>query len=317
MLKGSKILVTGLTGNLGGSLAEALSSNNEVWGFARFSREGQLEYWKNAGVHTVAGNLSDGVFEGLPDDFDYVINSAANTAPASFEDAMRDNAEGTGLLMAHCRKAKAFLHFSAAAVYAKYPDLDRWYKEGDLTGSAGMGHYNGSKLASEGVVRAMARHLGLPSIICRMGVQYGKYRNGGLPGIFLKMMLNRQPIILPASQDNRHMLISDDDVVRFLEPALNAASVPALTINFAGDEAVSSVELIEYLAELVGIEPDYAFSEDLDYPTVKLDPSLRQSITGLCEIPWREGVKRMVEFMKDRPNDAGVAMGESLLARPR
>jgi nucleoside-diphosphate-sugar epimerase len=317
MLEGQKILVTGLTGNLGGSLAEALVADNEVWGFARYSRQGQLEYWKNAGVRTVVGDCSDGAFIGLPDDFDYVIHSAANTAPASFDDAMRDNAEGSALLMAHCRKAKAFLHFSAAAVYAKYPDLTRWYSEDDLTGSAGMGHYNGSKLAAEGAVRSMARHLELPTIICRMGVQYGVYRNGGLPGIFLKMMLNGQSITLPATQDNRHMLISDDDVVRFLEPALKAASVPAITINFAGDEAVSSVELIEHLAELMGVEADYAFSEDLDYPTVKLDPTRRRAITGPCEVPWREGVKRMYEVMKDRPREAGLAMGESLRARPR
>jgi UDP-glucuronate 4-epimerase len=311
MLQGHKILVTGLTGNLGGSLAQGLLANNEVWGFARYSREGQRDYWQNAGVHTVVGDCAEGTFAGLPDDFDYVINSAANTGPVSFEAGMRDNAEGTALLMAHCRKAQAFMHISAAAVYAQYPERDRWYTEGDLTGSYGLGHYNGTKLASEGAVRAMAVHLKLPTIICRLGVQYGVHHQGGLPGIFLRMLLAGQTIPLPAQQSNLHMLISDDDIVRFLEPTLKAACVPAVTINFAGDEPVSSMELIEHLAKLAGKKADYVFSDAINYPTVKLDPTRRKAITGPCQVPWREGIARMYAEFKDKV--PATKMGRSII----
>lgn len=307
MLSGHKILVTGLTGNLGGSLARALASDNRVWGLARYTRPGQREFWDEAGVRTVAGDFADGRFDGVPDDFDYVIHSGANTAPATFEDGMRDNAVGAALLMAHCRKARAFLHWSAAAVYAEHPDRDHWYTEEDLTGSCGMGHYNGTKLAAEGAVRAMAMHLQLPTIICRLGVQYGVYRLGGLPGIFLSMLLGGANVPLPARQRNLHMLISDDDIVRFLEPTLGAARVPAVTINYGGDEPVSAVDMIEYLAKLAGRKADYQFTDTLNYPTVKLDPTRRKAITGPCRVPWREGFERMYEGLKDRVSLAGIA----------
>jgi nucleoside-diphosphate-sugar epimerase len=41
-----------------------------------------------------------------------------------------------------------------------------------------MGHYTGTKAAGEGAVRAMARVLSLPTVICRMDVQYGTWRQG-------------------------------------------------------------------------------------------------------------------------------------------
>lgn len=131
MLKGKKILVTGLTGNFGGSLAYALARDNDVWGFARFGRPGQQKYWEGVGVHTVVGDCAASAYPGLPDDFDYVIHSAADTQPASFEAGMRGNAEAPARLMAHCRKARAFMHISTAAMYAMHPDPRHEYTEED------------------------------------------------------------------------------------------------------------------------------------------------------------------------------------------
>jgi UDP-glucuronate 4-epimerase len=300
MLKGHKLLVTGLTGNLGGSIVEALRGDNEVWGIARFTRQGQLEHWQARGVHTVVGDCADGTFEGLPDDFDYVIHCAANTAPATFEQGMRDNVDGTALLMAHCRKAKAFLHISTVVVYAENPDKEHWYTEQDPTGGTiGLRHYGGTKLASEGAVRAMSVYLKLPTIICRLAVQYGQYGRGGIPGGFMRAIRDDQPIPLPARQINVHMLISDEDVVRFCEPLLKAAAAPPVTVNLAGDMPVKSVDLIEHLGELMGKKPHYFFSDKLDYCTLNVDPARRMAITGPCQVDWRDGIRRMYEARKD------------------
>ena len=297
MLKSSKVLVTGLTGNLGGSLVEGLLPDNEVWGFARFSRSGQREHWDGRGVHTVVGDCADGNFAGLPDDFDYVIHAGANTAPASFQDGLRDNALGAALLMAHCRKAKAFLHVSATAVYAEYPDAEHAWHEDDLVGSSSMGHYNGTKLMGEGAVHAMSVHLGLPTIICRLGVQYGPHHKGGLPGIFLDMILNDQEILLPANRANAAHIISDDDIVRFLDPLLNAATVPATIVNLGGDELVSLADLIEEFGKLAGKTPCYRISDEIDYPSARLDPARRREITGPCAVTWRDGAARQYQAL--------------------
>lgn len=304
MLEGKKILVTGLTGNLAGSIAYALAPHNDVWGFARYSQPGQREYWDKQNVRTVAGDYASGNYDGLPDDFDYVIHSAVLNLPPSFEAAMRANAEGSGLLMAHCRKAKAFMHISATGVYAKNPDPEHKYREDDLTGSAIMGHYDGSKLAAEGAVRAMARHLNLPTVICRLGIQYGIFSRGGLLGILLKVMLDGHPVPLPKRETNTNIIqpISDDDVVGFLEPLLNAATVPALTVNLAGDEVMALEDIIEHFGKLAGIKPRIVYPEGdvYTYPTVYVDATLRQKIAGRCKVPLREGLARMYHGMHER-----------------
>jgi UDP-glucuronate 4-epimerase len=317
MLKGKKILVTGLTGNLAGSIAYALAPHNEVWGLARYGTPGQREYWEKVGVHTVVGDYASGNFDGVPDDFDYVIHSAAvSHGGESFEVSMRANAEGPLLLMAHCRKAEAFLHVSTIGVYAENRDPNHEYREDDLTGSAIMGHYPGTKLAGEGAVRGMARYLGLPTIICRLGVQYGIFSQGGLLGIMLKMLLDGQTVLLPKGRTNIIRPISDDDVVGFIEPLLNAATVPAVTVNLAGDEDMHTKDILEHFGKLAGIKPVIEFSDLIDYPTILADPTRRRQITGPCKVPLREGLTRMYEGINQRLRAQSGEQITDLLAKP-
>ena len=74
---------------------------------------------------TLVCDVGDGDFSELPDDFTYVLHLAAFMGPGlDFDHAIRVNAEGTGLLLAHCRKAKAALVMSTHSVYrpARRPD---------------------------------------------------------------------------------------------------------------------------------------------------------------------------------------------------
>ena len=300
MLSGKKILLTGLTGNLGGSIANALVADNEVWGFARYTRKGQREFWQQKGVHTVVGDCADGIFEGLPKDFDYVIHCAAANPPDTFLEGMRGNPEATALLMGHCRNAKAFMHLSTVGVYSPNPDPEHEYREDDLTGSSTMGHYEGTKLAAEGAVWGMAKYLGLPTIICRLGVQYGTFDRGGLLGVILKSLLNGETIYLPKGQRNIIRPISDDDVVGFLEPLLNTASIPPTTVNLAGDEDMATKDIIEHFGRLAGIEPKVEFTDAFNYPTIRVNPDLRRKIAGYCKVPLKDGLTRMYEVMAPR-----------------
>lgn len=301
MLQAQKLLVTGVTGNLGGSLAAALAPHNEVWTLGRFGKPGQREFWNGKGLHTVVGDLANPPYEGLPDDFDYVIHCAANCNPDSFEQGMRDNPEASALLMTHCRKAKGFLHISTVGVYAPTPDPLHQQEETDLTGGCAMlRHYEGTKLAAEGAVRATARLLNLPTIICRLGVQYGVYKDGGMLGIFLKMLLAGRPIPLPKGRGNVLRPISDDDVVEFLEPLLKAAAVPPPTVNLAGDEDMPTVEIMEHFGRLAGVKPTFASENIFEYPTLLPSFERRRAITGPCKVPLREGLTRMYEQMHER-----------------
>ena len=107
------------------------------------------------------------------------------------------NAESVGLLMAHCRNAKAFLHCSSAAVYDPPDDEPRSERA-----ALGDNHkplfptYSISKIAGEVVARTMARALELPTIIARLNVPYGD--NGGWPFYHMEMILAGMPIPVPA-----------------------------------------------------------------------------------------------------------------------
>ena len=123
-MRGYKILITGPTGQVATPMAKALATDNEVWGIARFSDPRARQDLEQAGVRCETVNLAVGDFSSLPTDFDYVINLAVAKS-GRWDKDLAANAESVGLLMAHCRDAKAFLHASSAAVYDPPDDEPR------------------------------------------------------------------------------------------------------------------------------------------------------------------------------------------------
>jgi nucleoside-diphosphate-sugar epimerase len=121
MLRDEKILITGPAGRIAFGLAKMLAAHNEVWGIARFSDPATRDEVEALGVTTRAVDIAEGDFAGLPWDFTYLLQIAADFSN-DFERAFRVNAEGTGLLLAHCRKAKAALVMSTVTVYKPHPD---------------------------------------------------------------------------------------------------------------------------------------------------------------------------------------------------
>ncbi len=115
-MRGSKILITGASGQVAVPVAKALAADNEVWGIARFTDSTARDQLEKSGVRCEAVNMAAGDFTGLPSDFDYVLNLAVAKS-GRWDKDMAANAESAGLLMAHCRSAKAFLHCSSGAVY--------------------------------------------------------------------------------------------------------------------------------------------------------------------------------------------------------
>jgi UDP-glucuronate 4-epimerase len=300
-LTGQRILVTGFTGRLGGAFAEYLAADNEVTGVALAASDDELARWRARGVRPYLLDLADEDYGALPSDFDYVVHTAAAVYPTDFEAGMRANAEAPALLMRHTRSARAFLHVSTSGVYVEQNDA--WYRatETDIIGgSALMGHYTGTKAAGEGAVRAMSRVLGLPTVICRMDVQYGTYSNGGLPVMFLADLLNGVPIPLPRSYDWVKALIHQDDLLSFIAPCLTAATIPARVVNWSGDEALKGERWIGYLASLVGVEPTYAYDDARARPGGAPSAALRRSITGPAAVNWRDGLERIAEYWAPR-----------------
>jgi UDP-glucuronate 4-epimerase len=289
-MRGSKILITGPTGQVATPIAEALAVDNEVWGIARFTNAAAREGLEKAGVRCHTVNLAAGDFDSLPTDFDYVINLAVAKS-GHWDKDMAANAESVGLLMAHCRSAKAFLHCSSGAVYD--PPGDEPRTEGaDL----GDNHkplfptYSISKIAGETVARTMARVLGVPTTIARLNVPYGD--NGGWSFYHMEMMLGGIPIPVPAGGPAYYNPIHEDDIIATIPKLLEVASVPATTVNWSGDQTVSIQEWCGYLGSLVGKEPIFEESEQAlrGNPT---DNARMRELIGGTTVDWRDGMRRM------------------------
>ncbi|MFN8028686.1 MAG: NAD(P)-dependent oxidoreductase [Acidimicrobiia bacterium] len=185
MLSGEKILVTGPAGRIAQPLARTLAADNEVWGIARFSEEGSRERIESFGITTRQLDYSTGEFGDLPTDFTYLLHIAADFSESDYDRALRVNAEGTGLLLEHCRKAKAALVMSTVTTYKPHPDPWHPFREDDPLGDAMAppAHtYSISKIAEEAVARYCARSFGLRTVIARMCAAYGASRAASRSG---------------------------------------------------------------------------------------------------------------------------------------
>ena len=294
-LKGKKILVTGPTGQVGFVVARGFAKDNEVWGVARFSDEKKKAALEEAGVHCLTADLEKGDFSAIPTDFDYVLHFGVfRAAGDDFDLDFRNNAEGTGLLMGHCRKAKGFLACSTTGVYEA--DGHTHFKE---TSPLGDNHrimattYSITKIAAEAVVRYAAREFNLPTVITRLCVPYGN--NGGWPYYHLLMMKHGQPIPVHTDKPSQYSLIHEDDIVGTIPAMLASASVPANIVNWGGEQVVAIEEWTAYLAALTGLEPKLECTATGALESVIVDPSKMLSITGPLKMDWKDGMRRMVE----------------------
>jgi nucleoside-diphosphate-sugar epimerase len=302
MLSGEKILITGPAGRIAFGLARTLVADNEVWGIARFGDPETRTKVEALGVTTRALDIADHRFGDLPTDFTYLLHLAADFSAEDYERALRVNAEGTGFLLEHCRRAKAALVMSTVTMYKPHPDPWHAFREEDPPGDAmlpGQAPYSISKIAEEAVARYCARSFDLPITIARMGSAYGD--QGGLPVWHLDAVAAGESV-RTRFDPMPYSPIHDDDVAEQLEPLVNAASVPATIVNWAGDEPVSVQEWSAYFGELLGVDAKVVVEE---VPGASIgsvaDHAKRSSITGLCRVQWREGFRRVAEhFYPDR-----------------
>jgi UDP-glucuronate 4-epimerase len=289
-MRGAKILITGPTGQVASPIAQALAADNEVWGVARFTNAAAREVLERTGVRCETVNLAAGDFSAIPSDFDFVLNLAVAKS-GNWDKDLAANAESVGLLMAHCRNAKAFLQCSSGAVYDPPDDEPR-------TENAALGDnhkplfptYSISKIAGEVVARTMARALDVPTTIARLNVPYGD--NGGWPFYHMEMILGGIPIPVPAGGPACYNPIHEDDIIATIPKLLEVASVPATTVNWCGEQTVSLQEWCEFLGSLVGKEP--AFEESAQAlrgnPT---DWARLRELVGATTVDWRDGIRRM------------------------
>lgn len=298
MMAGKKILITGATGQVAGPIAWELAKTNEVWALGRFGDPQATAHLEAKGIRTHRWDMGAEEIQGLPDDFTHVLHSAALRDTDDHEAAIHVNTVGTGQLMSHCRKAEAFCFVSSHAVYYRVAARDHAYAETDPQGGylPWMPAYGPSKIATEGVVRAMAHTLGLPTVIARLNTSYGPSGHGGVPIRFFRRMLEGLPILTPVGGKDWHNPIHTDDQTRQTPLLWGLAATKPVIVNWAGDQMVSTNEMMEIVSDLTGVPVRFEES-DLNRASYASDTTLRRRLIGDCQVPLREGLARTLEAM--------------------
>jgi nucleoside-diphosphate-sugar epimerase len=288
----ASFLVTGATGQVGFPVARALTREHDVVAVARFRDAPKRAALEESGVACVEADFARGDLSAVPRDLDFVCNFAV-VKSNRWDVDIAGNAEAVGLLMAHCRSARAFLHCSSTGVYEAAtgePQL-----ENDPLGDnhrVMMPTYSISKIAAEAVARTNSRVFDLPTTIARLNVPYGD--NGGWPAFHLEMMLAGQPVPVGPNGPSRFNPIHEDDIVAMIPALLASAGVPATIVNWGGDEETSIEEWCAYMAELAGCEARFAVTTET-IGGIPTENTKRRELAGPTTVGWKDGMRRMVE----------------------
>jgi nucleoside-diphosphate-sugar epimerase len=296
MLDGSRILVTGPTGMVATLVTLALAEHNEVIAIARFNDPDVRSRFEEAGVICLPTDLATGDLSGVPTEIDHVVNFAVAKS-GWWDHDLRVNAVAAGLLLAHCRRARSFLHCSSTAVY-QHAGTHRLAEDDPLGDNhrAIMPTYSITKIAAEAVVRTACQEHGVPTTIARLNVPYGD--RDGWPAFHLEMLLAGEPVPVHPDRPNLFNPIHTDDIIATVPRLLEIASVPATIVNWAGDEQVALEDWVAHLAELASVSLDPLVVEtDQTIGGVTVDLTRMHELVGHTTVPWRDGLRRMVAAM--------------------
>jgi len=294
-LAGTKILITGPTGQVALPVVEAYAGIADVHALARFSKPADVARIESLGASVIAADLSDArAIASIPDDFDYVLNFAV-VKSGNFDYDLAANGEGVGNLMTRCRDARGFLHISSTAVYEYNGHEPR--KESDPLGDnhrAMFPTYSISKIAAETVCRFVAKQHGIPTTIARLNVPYGD--NGGWMYFHMLMMQQGIPIDVHPERPNNYNPIHVDDYIEKIPYLLGAASTEVTTTNFGGSEQVSIEQWCALISELAGFEPVYNETSTA-FGSLAIDTTRMHELIGPTRVDWREGIRSQLRAL--------------------
>jgi UDP-glucuronate 4-epimerase len=205
------------------------------------------------------------------------------------EHALRANVEGAGLVLQHCRKAKAALVMSGMGVYSANEDPWWAYSERDPIGRGATAYAPTSpacKLGLESVARFCARAFDLPVVITRLNTLTGLPAT--FPAMHIDAVMNDRTMHAP-SDPTPHSPIHIDDMKWMLEPLLDAASTTACITNWCGDDVTTAQDWMRDAAAWSGREAELVIQSVPGSPAgASADPTRRRSITGPCRTRFAE-----------------------------
>ncbi len=292
------ILITGGAGFIGANLAaRLLSEGKRVMVYDNISRKGveQNLQWlqKKYGDKLIVqiADIKEGrVLEACVNNAEQIYHFSAQVAvTSSLTNPAHDfdvNIVGTFNLLEAIRKSvhKPPLVFTSTnKVYGNLQDLgletdetryfpqDRYFKMNGIDESRSLDFqspYGCSKGTADQYVLDYSRSYGLKTAVFRMSCIYGPHQfgneNQGWVAHFLIRALQDEPIVIYGNgKQVRDVLFVEDLVEAFVLAQKNINSIAGNAFNIGGgpENAVSLIEILDYIKEAIGKELDISFEK--------------------------------------------------------
>lgn len=313
-----KVLITGITGFIGSSLAKKLTNNgNDVYGLVRHSSRSDL--------HSLAQIVDKVRFiEGDLQEYHSVRSAMAAVRPQavvhlgaitpvrhSFEDPfpyVSINLEGT-MNIAHAVMEMSpntkLVAASTAEVYGWQPHVPT-REDAQLNPSS---PYAVSKVAADAYLRMAMKVYGLKATVLRCNNTYGRVgEKGFLTEYVISSMLDNQTVYIGAPTHIRDYMIVDDHVDAYDRALSNEAAIGE-TFNVSPGNPISNIELARKIAKIVDFKgkiiegsypPGYPIRPpqwDTDYIVLNSE-KIRQTLGWKTSRSLDEGLRSTIDLWR-------------------
>ena len=322
-LKGKTVLITGVSGMIGGYIARTMVTLNNERGF------GMKLYGIVRNPEKLTNDLRDAitiirqsVTESIPGDerFDYVIHTASPASPLIMKDdpvgTIAANVLGTWntLQVAKSSDAEGYLFISSREIYGE-PDENQSYFTENTYGFVDpldpRSCYPEGKKAAETMCVCFQKQYGLKTKAARLAHTFGpgmSIDDGRVQADFFRDVVNNRDIVLKsAGTAVRTYTYISDAVAGIFYILLNS---PAQEVAYNISTTESTVSIKELAEAMVDAYPERGLSLNFDIPEKKGNDGTAPFSAGilssekLIQLGWKpqvslkEGIKRTVEYLE-------------------
>jgi UDP-glucose 4-epimerase len=311
-----RVLVTGGSGFIGSHVVDKLRAR----GHEPVIYDLRPSPWHERGsVDTVLGSITDReALERALHSCDAVAHLAAvadvNDVHASPEDAERVNARGTVAVLEAARRAGVKRIVYASTIWV-YSDTASDEVDEDTLLPPPSHLYTSTKLAGELYCKSYQELYGIDYTILRFGIPYGpRAREAAVIPAFVNKAFRGEPLTLSGDgmQSRRFVYVEDlaDGVALGLEDVATNR-----VYNLVSDENVTIKQIAELVQEIVGnTEIVYTPARPGDLGTkIVSGERARRELGWTAATPFREGVRRYVEWRREQAARTSVAEEQAVI----
>lgn len=322
-----KVLITGVAGFIGSSLAQAILQDErwEVLGIDSFSPYYDLSL-KRRNVRSLGGerfSLIEGDIASLAlpevlDGVEVVFHLAGQPGVrgswgSGFDQYVQNNVVATQRLLEASRDSRSLHRFVYASSSSIYGEAES-YPTAETDTPAPMSPYGVTKLAAEHMVSLYAKNFGLPTVSLRFFTVYGPRQRPDMAfNKFIRAGLGMQPIYVYGDGSQVREFTHVSDIVRANIAAAQVEIEGGQVINLSGGASVSVNEVLSTLSGQLGRTLDVRYTNVVAGDVTRTGGSTRlarQLLGWEPRVRLAAGLRSEVDWIKSEDGNRGDAPDE-------